>query len=237
MSSPVSPQTLPHVTIPVLAAHFVVSFGLMGLCLFGTAGTLAWIEGWAYLVMQFGCSLMMTVWMWRNDPALLKSRTQILKSGMHGRDRLFMVVFILLFFPYLLIPGLDAVRYGWSEIPWVLELAGLIGAAASMGLILRVMQVNSFASPTIEVQKHRGHTVIDTGPYAVVRHPMYSGFVLYLICVPLALGSWWTLLPGLLICSSLLLRIPFEEKTLHTELDGYTDYCTRVHFRLIPGVW
>jgi len=79
--------------------------------------------------------------------------------------------------------------------------------------------------------------VIDTGPYAVVRHPMYSGFVVYVLCLPLGLGSWWMLLPGLLICSSLLFRIPFEEKTLHAELDGYTDYCTRVRFRLIPGIW
>jgi len=225
------------ISVAALASHFVVSFGLMGLCLFGTAGTLLWMEGWAYLVMQFGCSLLMTVWMWHHDPALLKSRTQFFKSGMHGRDQLFMVVFILLFFSYLLIPGLDAVRYGWSDVPIPLELAGLLVVAASMWLIFRVMQVNSFASPTIEVQKDRGHSVIDTGPYAVVRHPMYSGFVVYVLCLPLGLGSWWMLLPGLLMCSSRLSRIPFEEKTLHAELDGYTDYCTRVRFRLIPGIW
>ena len=232
-----TPHASPAVTIPALASHFVVSFGLMAWCFFGTAGTLLWMEAWAYLLMQIAYSLLMTVWMWHHDPALLKSRTQFFKPGMHGRDQLFMVVFALLFIPYLLIPGLDAVRYGWSDVPMPLEIAGLLGVAASMWLIFRVMQVNSFASPTIEVQKDRGHAVIDTDLYAIVRHPMYSGFTICILCLPLALGSWWMLLPGLLICSSFLFRIPFEEKTLHTELDGYTDYCTRVRYRLIPGVW
>ncbi|PIU97873.1 MAG: isoprenylcysteine carboxyl methyltransferase [Zetaproteobacteria bacterium CG03_land_8_20_14_0_80_59_51] len=186
MSAPISPHTSPDITIAALAVHFVVSLGLMGICLFGTAGTLLWLEAWAWLAMQFASSMLMTVWMWRHDPALLKSRTQLFTPGIQGRDQLFMVILGLLFIPYLLIPGLDAVRYGWSEIPIPLEVAGLLGAACSMGLILRVMQVNSFASPTIEVQKERGHAVVDTGPYAIVRHPMYSGCAIYLCCVPLA---------------------------------------------------
>lgn len=231
-----APASSPVPTAAIVA-RFFVSFGLMGACFFATAGTLAWVEAWAYLAVQFASSLTMTAWMVRHDPALLESRMTFFKHDMQPRDRLFMGVFVLLFIPFLLLPGLDAVRYGWSEVPIWLEAVGLAGVAGSMLLILKVMQVNSFASPTIEVQKERGHRVIDTGPYALVRHPMYSGFTFYMACVSLALGSWWTLLVGVLIAVLFLLRIPMEEQTLRTELDGYADYCNRVHFRLIPGVW
>lgn len=220
-----------------LVIHFIVSFGLMGLCFFASAGTLAWPEAWAYLSVQFACSLTMTVWMQRHDPELLKSRMRFFKGDMQPSDRVFMIVFLLLFIPYLLLPGLDAVRYGWSQVPAWLEIFGLAGVAAGMWLILRVMQVNSFASPMIEVQKDRGHKVVDSGPYAVVRHPMYSGASLMLLSLPLALGSWWMLLPGLAITCAFVLRIPLEEGTLRRELEGYTDYCQRVRFRLIPGIW
>lgn len=220
-----------------LVIHFIVSFGLMGLCLFGAAGTLAWPEAWAYLDVHLACSLTMTVWMQRHDPELLRSRMRFFKGSMQTGDRVFMIVFLLLFIPYLLLPGLDAVRFGWSQVPAWLEVFGLAGVALGMWLILRVMQVNSFASPMIEVQKERGHKVIDTGPYAVVRHPMYSGASLMLLSLPLGLGSWWMLLPGCAIACVFVLRIPLEEETLRRKLDGYTDYCQRVRFRLLPGIW
>ncbi|MFQ5519483.1 MAG: methyltransferase family protein [Mariprofundus sp.] len=220
-----------------LVIRFVVTFGLMALCFFGSAGTLYWPEAWACIVLQLTISLTMTFWLQQHDPELLKSRTSYFKPGLHGSDKLFAGLFMVGFIPYLILPGLDAMRFGWSDVPFPVQLAGFAGYVWSMWLIFRVMQVNSFASPVVEVQKKRHHSVIDTGPYARVRHPMYSGFIGSLLFLPLALGSWWGLLPGLLIALNFLIRISFEEQTLCAELEGYAEYCERVRFRLLPGVW
>ena len=230
-------QNAEDVTTTGLVIRFILSFAIMAAIFFGTAGTLNWPEAWAYILLQMSISTAMTLWMKQHDPELLKSRMSYLKPSLQNRDKLFALLCILLFIPYLLLPGLDAVRYGWSTVPLPVQLAGFAGFLYSMWLIFRVLQENSFASPIVEVRKERGHTVIDTGPYAYVRHPMYSGFIIYMICLPLALGSLWTILIGILISLSFLIRIFFEEKTLHAELEGYTAYCERVRFRLIPGLW
>ena len=225
------------VTTIGLVIRFILAFAIMAVIFFGTAGTLNWPEAWAYILLQLLISTAMTAWLKQHDPELMKSRMSFLKPTLQNRDKLFAMLCILLFIPYLLLPGLDAVRYGWSAIPLPVQLAGFAGFLWSMWLIFRTMQENSFASPIVEVQKERGHKVIDTGPYAYVRHPMYSGFIVYMICLPLALGSLWTILIAILISLSLLIRIFFEEKTLHAELEGYTAYCECVRFRLVPGVW
>lgn len=225
------------VTTAGLVIRFILAFSLMAAIFFGAAGSLNWPNAWVYILLQLLISAAMTIWLKKHDPELLKSRMSFLKPTLQNRDKLFALLFTLLFIPYLLLPGLDAVRYGWSSVPMPVEVTGFAGFLYSMWLIFRVLQENSFASPIVEVQKGRGHEVIDSGPYAYVRHPMYSGFIICLICLPLALGSLWMILIGTLISLSFLIRISFEEKTLHAELDGYTEYCERVRFRLVPGLW
>jgi protein-S-isoprenylcysteine O-methyltransferase Ste14 len=226
-----------EVTTTGLVIRFILAFALMAAIFFGTASTLNWPGAWAYILLQLSISTAMTLWLKKHDPELMKSRMSFLKPRLQNRDKLFALLCTLLFIPYLLLPGLDAVRYGWSTVSLPVQLAGFTGFLCSMWLIFRVLQENSFASPNVEVQKERGHTVIDTSPYAYIRLPMYSGFIIYVICLPLALGSLWTMLIAILISLSLLIRIFFEEETLHAELEGYTAYCKRVRFRLIPGLW
>ena len=217
--------------------RFILGFGLIAAILFGTAGTFNWPEAWTYIIVQFTYSLRMTLWLKKHDPQLLKSRMRVLNPSMQQRDKLFALLFTLLFIPFLLLPGLDAIRFGWSDMPLAIEIIGFAGVSWALWLILRVMQENSFASPIVEIQRERNHQVIDSGPYAYVRHPMYTGFITMNICLPLALGSLWTLPVGLLLSSIFLIRIRFEEQTLQDELQGYSDYCQRVSYRLVPGVW
>jgi protein-S-isoprenylcysteine O-methyltransferase Ste14 len=106
-----------------------------------------------------------------------------------------------------------------------------------MVLLFLVMRENSFLSRVVEIQKDRGHKVITTGPYAVVRHPMYVAVIVSYLATPFALGSLWTLVPAAAMALVLLIRTVFEDRTLHEELDGYRDYAARVRYRLCPGIW
>jgi len=226
-----------HPSVVWIALHFLLAFAVLTAAFFLSAGTLFWLEAWLYIVLQMIASGGMTVWLARNDPALLKSRMTLIKPEAKGWDRVFMAVVTLLSIPYLLLPGLDAVRFGWSSLPLWLEFFGFAGVAWSMWLVFRVLQENSFASPVVEVQNERGHRVIDSGPYAYVRHPMYSGFIAFVFSLPLALGSYWTLLLALVLSICFIIRIFPEERVLQEELDGYGDYTKRVPYRLVPGVW
>ncbi len=226
-----------HLSNSRIAQRFVAAFLVMSVALFGSAGTLLWPEAWLYIMLHLSFSFLVTVWMKLNDPELLKKRMELETPAAGSWDRRFMWPVILLYAIYLVVPGLDAVRFGWSHLPLSIQSMALLLLASSFWLIFRVMQVNSFASPLIEVQQERHHRVIDSGPYAYVRHPMYSAIILYLFAMPVWLGSIWTLPLALLLSLIVGLRTLAEEKTLHAELDGYTEYTTRVRYRLFPNLW
>jgi protein-S-isoprenylcysteine O-methyltransferase Ste14 len=220
-----------------IVARIGLSFTIMGVLLFGAAGTLLWPEAWLYIMLHLGYAFFMTAWMKLHDPELLKKRTELSTPASGSWDSHFFWLLIVLFVLYLIIPGLDAVRYGWSTVQLMAKVPALVLLTWSLWLVFRVMQENSFASPMIEVQKERGHRVIDSGPYAFVRHPMYAGVIAYLFALPIWLGSLWTLPLAAVISAMLVFRIFAEEKTLHAELDGYTAYTRRVRYRLIPKIW
>src|SRR5262249_10623166 len=138
---------------------------------------------------------------------------------------------------WLVLMGLDAVRFGWSSMPGWAQDVGALGIFLSLWIGYRVMRENSFAAPVVRIQEERGQTVITTGPYRYVRHPMYAGALFFLFGSPLLLGSWWGLVPALLLALMLALRIPVEEKALRAGLPGYAAYAARVRYRLIPLVW
>jgi len=227
----------PKISNARIAVRFGLSFTIMGAALFGSAGTLLWPEAWLYIIFHLTYAFYITAWMKLNDPELLKKRTELVTPAAGSWDGRYFWLLILLFLFCLILPGLDAVRYGWSNVPLPVQISAVAPLTWSLWLVFRVMQENSFASPIIEVQSERGHRVIDTGPYAYVRHPMYSGVIVFLFSLPLWLGSLWTLLLSAVISVMFLLRIFAEEKTLHSGLDGYTAYCGRVRYRLIPGLW
>jgi len=215
-----------------------VWFGLMGALLFAAAGDWRWPQGWAFVVIFLFGSILLSLWLMRHDPALLAARLGPLgQKGQPLWDKIFLIVFVLVWFGWLALMGLDARRWHSSDMPAWLNYAGgalvILGYLATMG----VFRENSFAAPVVRLQSERAQRVIDSGPYSLVRHPMYASALLYLAGMPLLLGSWFGLLVVPLFIAGLAPRAVAEERLLQRELPGYADYMTRVRFRLIPGIW
>jgi protein-S-isoprenylcysteine O-methyltransferase Ste14 len=207
----------------------------MGLLLFVPAGTLRWWEAWVYLAIFSGASALITVDLMRRDPALLERR---MRGGpaAEGRpaQKLIMLCTSVAFIALLVVPALDH-RFGWSGVSLGAALAGDAAVAAGFFFIWRVYRENPFTSATIEVA--RDQRVISTGPYAIVRHPMYASASFYLAGTPLALRSVWGFVPLALLAPFLIWRLLDEERFLAASLPGYADYQKRVRYRLVPFVW
>jgi protein-S-isoprenylcysteine O-methyltransferase Ste14 len=219
--------------------HTASTVVFLAVVLFATAGTLRWPAAWAVLLLWTGWTVLATVWLARNDPALLKERlnTRLIQEGQKEWDKVVSVIFVALSVPMIALPGLDAVRNRWTQAPPVLEAAGFIGLLAALGLVLRVFQENSYAARTVKIDVVRGHHAITTGPYEVVRHPMYVGAIVACFSWALALGSLLTLIPAGLTSLVFVVRTSLEDRTLRKELPGYEAYAHRTRYRLLPGVW
>jgi len=207
----------------------------MGLIIFVTAGTIDFWQAWLYLCVFTIVSLLTTLYLIRNDPELLKRR---MRGGptaeKRGAQRVIMTFTSVAFMGLIVVPAIDR-RFGWSHLPLAIVIVGDFFVAAGFYFIFRVYRENSFTSATIEVAENQ--KVISTGPYAIVRHPMYASALLYLAGTPVALGSYWGLLPFVMAIPFLIWRSLDEEKMLSTELPGYTNYQRRVRYRLLPGIW
>jgi protein-S-isoprenylcysteine O-methyltransferase Ste14 len=208
---------------------------VMALLLFLPAGTFCYWQAWVYLVVFLGASTLVTLYLMRKDPALLRRR---LKGGPRAEkkksQKIIMTFTSVGFLAGLVVPGLDR-RYGWSAVPLAIEILGNLMGVVGFYLIYRVYKENTFASATIELAQDQ--KVISTGPYAVVRHPMYAGGLLYLLGAPLALGSYWGLIPFAVMAPCLIWRLVDEEDFLARNLPGYDEYRKKVRWRLIPGVF
>ena len=209
----------------------------MGALLFAAAGTLHWPGAWVFLATSVLLGPLCGWWLYRIDPALLAERLRpVLQKDQPAADKAFMVVFIAAMLGWLEVMGLDR-RHLASDMPLALQALGLVLYLASTLFTLWVFRENSFAAPVVKLQAERAQRVISTGPYAHVRHPMYSGMILFFASVPLTLGSWWGLAMAPVFLVLLAVRIRIEERTLREGLPGYADYAARVRHRLLPGVW
>jgi protein-S-isoprenylcysteine O-methyltransferase Ste14 len=207
----------------------------MGLLLFAPAGTAQYWQAWLYLGIFTGASLLTTLYLIKNDPALLKRRmTGGPTAEKETTQKIIMLFASIGFIGLLVVPALDH-RFGWSMAPFPVVIAGETLVAIGFYFIFLVYRENTFTSATIEVAKDQ--KVISTGPYALVRHPMYASAFLYLIGTPLALGSYWGLLALLFMISFLIWRLFDEEKFLAKNLPGYREYQKQVQHRLVPYVW
>ena len=216
----------------------IVWLGSMALCLFLAAGSWAWVQAWVFIAIFFFGSLGFAAWLAPRDPALLNSRMEPLaQKGQPLWDRAFLLGFIGVWYLWLILMGWDTQRYHWSSLPVVANAIGAALIVAGFLATLAVFRANSFAAPQVRVQSDREQRVIDGGPYALVRHPMYAAAILYLFGMPLLLGSAYGLMAPPLFIVGVSLRAIGEERTLARELPGYADYMTRVRYRLIPGVW
>lgn len=212
--------------------RFFAGIPVLGLFFFLPAGTLNYWEAWLYLVVLFTPIFFVMQYLFKNDPGLLERRMRTREKA--GEQSLIIKLSYVYFLGVFLLPGFDK-RFGWSDTPvWLVLVADLI-VLAGYAMVILVFRENSYASRTVEVDE--GQKVIDSGPYAVVRHPMYSGLTALYVISPLALGSYWALIPAVLIVPILVARILSEERILAKDLPGYTEYQKKVKYRLLPGVW
>jgi protein-S-isoprenylcysteine O-methyltransferase Ste14 len=210
---------------------------VMGALLFVPAGTLHWPAAWVFLgtiaILGISCGL----WLARTDPALLAERMHpMMQRDQPAADKKFMVVFGFVALIWFLAIGLDK-RYQASNVPTALQVLGWAMLMLSTGFIMWVMRENSFAAPVVKLQIERGHRVVSTGPYAWVRHPMYTGTIVFFVGAPLLLGSWWGVAMSPLFVLLFAIRSEIEERALLAGLPGYAGYAARVRYRLVPGLW
>lgn len=215
-------------------ASMAIAFGA---ALFAPAGTFAWSAAWVFLVLMFGFTIALTVWLMRADPALLDERMRgVGKRDQKTWDKVLLAIVGILFFAWLVAMGFDR-RFQLSHLPGWIEVAGAVMLVASFRMFYSTFRENTYLSPAVRVQKERSQRVVRTGPYARVRHPMYAAFGLYALGTALLLGSWIGLLGAAVLIVLTAVRAVLEERALRAELDGYGEYMNRVRWRFIPLVW
>ncbi len=214
----------------------VVGLGLFAVVVFWSAGRLGWLEGWLYVAIVSAHLLINILYLMRVNPDLIVHRMQLGRGTKHW-DKIWMAVFTPVFVTIYVVAGLDAGRFGWTAMSNWTWLAGLLLFVPGAALLTWAMAVNPFFEKTVRIQSERGHLVIDTGPYAFIRHPGYVGFCGWILSAPLLLRSGWALVPALVAVAALVVRTALEDKTLRRELTGYEAYASRVRCRLIPGLW
>lgn len=212
--------------------RFILGLAIVSAMLFVPAGTLDFWNGWLFLAALFIPMIFVLFYLLIKDPALLEKRL-----NMREREKVqkaYVILSLVLFVATYVIPGLDF-RFGWSQLPLWLVIVSTLLMLAGYLLFFIVMRQNSYASRVIEIQQ--GQRVIDTGLYSVVRHPMYSAATLLYVSSTLVLGSFYALIPALLIPVMLAIRLLNEENVLKKDLPGYEEYMSKVKFRLVPYIW
>lgn len=205
---------------------------LVGLLIFLPAGTLCYTYGWLFIVLLFVPMLIAGFVMLKKSPEFLKKRLDAKEK--HGAQKGVVAFSGLMFIAGFVVAGLDF-RFGWSHVPtWVVVTASVLFLAA-YALYAEVMRENAYLSRTVKVEE--GQTVVDTGLYGIVRHPMYAVTVLLFLMIPLMLGSWYALIAFAFYPAAIVVRLKDEEKLLTKELPGYAEYKQKVKYRIVPFVW
>jgi protein-S-isoprenylcysteine O-methyltransferase Ste14 len=221
-----------------LIVQTIVWYGLMAAVIFGAAGAIDYFGGWLYLGAMVAISLVFGAYALRADPGLVRERLKPpVQRDQPLADKLLLIPLLLLIFAAMGFMAADAMRWRWSMMPSAVQWAGAGVLLAAFLFMFWTLRANSFAAPVVKIQKERGHAVVTTGPYSIVRHPMYLGALFYFAGTSLTLGSWWGLATVPIFALLLGVRIGIEEKTLRDGLEGYDDYTRRVRWRLLPRVW
>jgi protein-S-isoprenylcysteine O-methyltransferase Ste14 len=208
----------------------------MAILVLWPAGTLAYPGAWAFIALFAVGSLAITFWLFKYSPSLLRERMRSpIQRDQKPWDRVFLMFILVGFCGWIAFMGWDAARTGFTAVPPWLQVLGGLGMALYMLGGWWTFRENAFAAPVVKIQE--GQRVIDTGPYAIVRHPMYASGLLFFIGLPLLLGSWWGLLFSALFVLAIAWRAVREEGVLRAELGGYDDYTARVPYRFVPLVW
>jgi protein-S-isoprenylcysteine O-methyltransferase Ste14 len=211
---------------------FLIAFGVL---LFLPAWSLAYVQGWIFIGLLGVLSAAITLNLAVYDPALLERRLKAGPGAEHQRSqKIIQLLTSVMLCMMMVASGFDH-HWHWSDVPQALVIAADIAFVLAFAVIFVVFRANTYSSGVIEVAD--GQQVISTGPYALVRHPMYTGGIVFILAAPLMLGSWWALIPAAVVCGGIIVRLLDEERFLARNLPGYADYCQRVRWRLLPGLW
>jgi protein-S-isoprenylcysteine O-methyltransferase Ste14 len=226
-----------HDLIRRLMIQNAVWIAALGALLFIPAGSLHWPAAWLFLATLGGLGILGGLWFAKINPGLLAERMRpIIQKEQPAADKLFIIVFGPVAMTWLIVMGLDE-RCQWSHMSFGFQTFGFALFLLSIAISFWVMRENTFAAPVVKIQAERGHQVVRTGPYALVRHPMYSGAILFFLGVSLLLGSWWGVAITPIFIGLFAMRIVIEERTLVAGLPGYRYYAAEVRYRLLPGIW
>jgi len=212
--------------------RFVPALALLGLAFFVEAGTWKYWQAWVYIIILFLPVGGVIVYFLKKEPEVMERRIRQ-KEKETAQKWISSIIGLLLAAGFLL-PGFDR-RFGWSAVPTALVIAADLMFLLGYAIFVRVILENRYLSRVVEVTPDQ--KIITTGPYAVIRHPMYVGTILIYLFSPLALGSYWALIPMALATAVFPLRVKNEESVLLRDLSGYREYTQKVRFRLIPGIW
>jgi protein-S-isoprenylcysteine O-methyltransferase Ste14 len=213
---------------------------LFAVALMWPAGTWHWWEAWVMVALWTAFGLVMTPYLLRHDPELLVERMKLvpLHKDQKVWDKVIMLLFFISSIALYIVPGFDVVRYEWSEpLPVWMRVFAMLFHLPCFVMLGWVMRENTYLAQVVKIDKERSHQVITTGPYALVRHPMYTIVIVLLFAVPVALGSRYALILAVFLTALLVVRTYLEDRTLHAELPGYPEYARHTLYRLIPGIW
>jgi protein-S-isoprenylcysteine O-methyltransferase Ste14 len=220
-----------------LILQTIILFSLIAAALFISAGTVGWLQGWLFFGLFFLFFVGVSLWLFTVNPSLAQERMRLGGSNQQGWDRILFPIMFISPLAWLVLSSLDSVRFHWSHVPTWVEILGGLLLLTSFYLFFLTFRENSYLSPMARVQKDRGQKVISTGPYAIIRHPMYFAFIPFMVGTPLMLGSWFGGVFGVLFMILTARRAVLEERMLMESLDGYKVYMGKVKYRLIPYVW
>jgi protein-S-isoprenylcysteine O-methyltransferase Ste14 len=226
-----------HINIKLVLAQVASMLIIYALPIFLPVGIHAWTAAWVFLGLWFGFWVLILVWLFRQNPELFQERMRLGTSDQAGWDRIIGPLVDVSLVIWLLITSYDAGRFHWSSVPVWLQVLGAMILIGAFYLYFLTFRENSYLSPLVRVQGDRGQKVISTGPYHLVRHPMYASTLVVIVGASLLLGSWYGILGGLVVAFALGWRIIIEENTLKKELSGYREYMLQVKYRLIPYIW
>jgi protein-S-isoprenylcysteine O-methyltransferase Ste14 len=218
-------------------AQVVVTYIWFIASLFIAAGRWDWVRGWISVGLSVVGMTAMGLIVQRYNPELLAQRARWRRKDTKHFDKVFMALYLPLVSLHPAVAGLDAVRFHWSSMPFAFVYVGAAMFVTSLVMIGCVMVVNPYAETSVRIQTDRGQTVVTTGPYRFVRHPMYVGTILMGVANPLLWGSVWALVVSAVIILLFVWRTTREDQTLRQELAGYEEYATNTRYRLWPGVW
>jgi len=239
MSSKIVDPDIIQAPGPGLWIGLVLTYILIPLILLVCGGDFSWWQAWVYFVLIFLAGIGGRYLAEKRHPGILVERVTSEKTlNAKPWDKVLSPLMAISFtFPLVIVAGLDH-RYGWTPLflTW-LTILGLVIIALGYAFASWALIENRFFSSTVRIQTERGHTVCDSGPYRIVRHPGYAGNILAVGGIIMALNSTWTLIPAVVALVIAVIRTSLEDKTLHEELPGYRDYATRVRYRLFPGVY